>query len=1085
MVKKMLEEPVRITSASQCLHEFDMLKEALSIEETEDTWLNIDASLKRFTAAIRGGACEHPDEFLKRWKETDIVRGIVSAMSTERTRLSGTALDLVSATSRLGSYWDSAVPFYAPTIVKLLGRASKIYVTRATITLTSLIKGTKSLGFIPYLLDGISEKSVTIRIGCADALLCCLTDTLNDNESSDSRKPRSNIRDGLNKRLNDIENTIKIGGRDRDPKVRAIFKRIWEIYEQQWPARALSLAQPLTPTIKRYLGIGSSSTLTSSHASQASSNGQAHRETNPSRDKATLSGHHRTGSKNVTEATATKTATAHPSKPIKAHSSHSTLAKVGDLGTLQKAMMVPLPPDDHEHREAYVTRGPGRARVLSTKTPPEGSIHQAQSSGQTMKRSNSTMRAQRVPLPPQVDVPVVGANAKPRTATRVPLQPIQSTQTGKDGSVKPTQVATSASSHQQSSTKTVAASATHEAPKATFKPIRSVSGTSQPESKPSHQLQQPPAPPQTRPLPRRAVPEPSKDIPPSVPLVSNTLNVSVRSHARKVQVEESAPAIKLTMKAFKPTKSCSKSSSNATITSSKSSSAKPDKSSKSGPTATSSSADIPTKSSQVPVRVDELPEMLRLPVLTPLPSSPTPPHLPLSSSVPPLLSTPKPVSQPDSLPLTQLLSSSQPLPIATTLVTCETSSSSEPLPAAVTGPSAEIIPPSVTLLPSEILVPSKPIPPAPISPSVTTPPRGAPQPVKAVQLASSPPLQKISPHDAIQSGQSVPVTVTSPTVFHQSLSSKPAESQQSNVPVQSYPFFLAGFGTPGPKICTRLPDDLIVPMSVPLPPSPNSPFVGLRVAHETQGSRKKPIRTQRSPRSRTNPSGSRLTGTPAAKNGNIETGNQDGDMTFTSSPGPMRQGQFVGNNDVGANQQSATQEGVLVDFDHEDTIWIPRPPTLHQDLLQLDDNLGLTPTIDEESDGEDGPQEKRQRTNAENSCSSNDSTLSISRNVMEPELCVPPELAEPRHHHAPRRDPSMFHWDQPDLETDGDDSEDKTISCLKEEPPFLPGDVTVNEGTSFHTNFLGGLNAQNQSTPVPGGAREVGFRRFGLSNLSP
>ncbi|KNZ54668.1 uncharacterized protein VP01_2889g2 [Puccinia sorghi] len=150
----------------------------------------MQSRLKQFTAAIRGGV-------LKRWKEIDIVRGLVSATSTERTRLSGTALDLVAPASRIGSYWDSAVPFYAPTIIKLLGRACKIYVTRATITLTSLIKGTKSLVFIPYLIDGISEKSVTIRIGCADALLCCLSNTVNVAESSESRKQRS--KDGLNK----------------------------------------------------------------------------------------------------------------------------------------------------------------------------------------------------------------------------------------------------------------------------------------------------------------------------------------------------------------------------------------------------------------------------------------------------------------------------------------------------------------------------------------------------------------------------------------------------------------------------------------------------------------------------------------------------------------------------------------------------------------------------------------------------------------------------------------------------------------------------------------------------------------------
>ncbi|KNZ47536.1 uncharacterized protein VP01_632g11 [Puccinia sorghi] len=560
MVKKTHEEPVR----------------TLLIEETEDTWQNIDASLKRFTAAIRGGACEHHDEFLKRWKETDIVRGLVSAMSTERTRLSGTALDLVAATSRLGSYWDSAVPFYAPTIIKLLGRASKIYVTRATITLTSLIKGTKSLAFIPYLIDGISEKSVTIRIGCADALLCCMSDTVNDMDASESRKQKS--KDGLNKRLNDIENAIKTGGRDRDPKVRAIFKRIWELYEQQWPTRAASLAQPLTPTIKRYLGIGSSSTLTSSHASHASSNGLPSRDINPNREKAPLSGHHRTGSKNASESSlppATKSTSAHTSKSIKSLNSLSALPRSDNLATLQKAMMVPLPPDDPEPREPSVTRASGRARFISTrsKTPTEGSIHQALPSGQSMKRSNSTIRAQRVPLPPQSDQSTGSAIGKVRTATRVPLQPIQTigVQPGKDTATKIYPPSTTGSAYHPSSTKIVASNILNEAPKATFKSARSASGTTEADSKPSHQPQQYLPPLQTRPMPRRAMAESSNDKPVSPSLVTNTLNVSVRSHTRKTPTEESIP-IPNKREVFRPTKSYSKGSSATALSSSKSSS---------------------------------------------------------------------------------------------------------------------------------------------------------------------------------------------------------------------------------------------------------------------------------------------------------------------------------------------------------------------------------------------------------------------------------------------------------------------------------------------------------------------------------
>ncbi|KAH9811734.1 clasp N terminal-domain-containing protein, partial [Melampsora americana] len=255
-IKEEANQKIIITSPQQCHHQFDLLKSALSLDETEDTWLKIDASLQHFTAAIRGGACDFPDDFLRRWKESDIVRGIVSALSTERTRLSGTALDLIGSASRLGSHWDSAIPFYIPTIIKLLARASKIYVTRASIALNTLIRGTRSASFIPLLLDGLSDKSISVRIGCADGLLCCLGGSPErDRDQIELIKEPTVTREGLNKRLVDIESAIKIGGRDRDPKVRAIFKRIWVLYQKQWPTRASALSQPFTPTIKRYLGL--------------------------------------------------------------------------------------------------------------------------------------------------------------------------------------------------------------------------------------------------------------------------------------------------------------------------------------------------------------------------------------------------------------------------------------------------------------------------------------------------------------------------------------------------------------------------------------------------------------------------------------------------------------------------------------------------------------------------------------------------------------------------------------------------------------------------------------------------------------
>ncbi|KAI8461081.1 hypothetical protein BY996DRAFT_1006281 [Phakopsora pachyrhizi] len=405
MVTKDLNTKIRITSVDQIIKEFELLKAALLQEETEDTWEKIDSSLKRFIGVVRGGGCDYPEEFMKRWKETDIVRGMVNSMLTERTRLSGTALDLMGCTVRLRSYWESAVPFYVPTIIKLLGRASKIYVTRASTTLNSLVKGTNILE--------------------------------PDDEPQRLNKTRSHL-DVLGKRINDIEKVIKTGGRDRDPKVRAVFKQIWELYQQNWPNRADSLSQPFTPTIRRYLGISSNSSALSQPTASAPIS--SHRTHAPQHLNKTSGGEldrgrppansvNRNGLKSKVENRPASTSRGTEDVKMKSQPSSRSFAPVSnDLAVLRKAISVPLPPDDEpfpsDHEVNHATAG---IKLAASHVRPFLEVPQQRSlpSGATSKRSNSTMRAQRVPLEPQADGKGRFPNGTMKLAGRAPFQTLQ------------------------------------------------------------------------------------------------------------------------------------------------------------------------------------------------------------------------------------------------------------------------------------------------------------------------------------------------------------------------------------------------------------------------------------------------------------------------------------------------------------------------------------------------------------------------------------------------------------------------------------------------------------------------------------
>lgn len=232
--------------------EFASLLAVLSKTETEDTWLTHDAALHRLTALVRGGACKSPlsTPFLAHFKEPQVVEKVCIALASERTRLSATALEVLSATARLGPLWESLIPLYIPSVVKLLGRANKLYVTRASGTLRSLIRNTRCSGLVAVLAPGIDSPSLTVRLGCAEAVLCCLggtpeKDTAGSEEwEKVAREGLGVEKGGLDKKNglalgpNGIEGLVKKGGADRDPKVRSMCKRVWEIYRREWPDRA-------------------------------------------------------------------------------------------------------------------------------------------------------------------------------------------------------------------------------------------------------------------------------------------------------------------------------------------------------------------------------------------------------------------------------------------------------------------------------------------------------------------------------------------------------------------------------------------------------------------------------------------------------------------------------------------------------------------------------------------------------------------------------------------------------------------------------------------------------------------------------
>lgn len=145
----------------------------------------------------------------------------------------------LSAATRLGQSFSPLVFLYLPHIIRLLSRTNKLYISRATACLLVVISNTRLAGVIPYLREGMLEKSPSHRKGCMSGLLCALG-------GPDPLSPVSKIkyegmtvdRDIVHKKyLDDVETCIRIGARDKDIEIRKIAKKCWEIYRSEFSER--------------------------------------------------------------------------------------------------------------------------------------------------------------------------------------------------------------------------------------------------------------------------------------------------------------------------------------------------------------------------------------------------------------------------------------------------------------------------------------------------------------------------------------------------------------------------------------------------------------------------------------------------------------------------------------------------------------------------------------------------------------------------------------------------------------------------------------------------------------------------------
>ena len=226
---RFLVSVIGLTLSLQCHSEsglseqLELARHSLSLVETEETWDTIANALLRITALLNGGASEYPTILISFIRS--MYRPITSAATSERSRLSAAAIECITTlATELGPSFDPLVPLIIPTLLSICSRPNKVFISRAKAALHTIIDQTQLISLLPYFIDPLRDKSVTLRLIAIESVLACVR----------SFNPPDLEKDA---RAKDVESAIKLTATDASADVRKVSRSVFDAYKILLPAR--------------------------------------------------------------------------------------------------------------------------------------------------------------------------------------------------------------------------------------------------------------------------------------------------------------------------------------------------------------------------------------------------------------------------------------------------------------------------------------------------------------------------------------------------------------------------------------------------------------------------------------------------------------------------------------------------------------------------------------------------------------------------------------------------------------------------------------------------------------------------------
>lgn len=203
--------------------ELERAQAALSLKESEDTWAAIANALVKLKQVIERDSADIPLQLVLILRTQ--AQAINSAVTSERSRLSGYALDLLSTSATaLGNTFDPLLPLFVPTLLALSTRPNKVFVSRARTCLNTIISSTQSSTILPFLVHHIHDKAVSLRLTVAEAALAYLNCA---NPPDVQREARAK----------EVESLIKAAAVDANAQVRKYGRDLFDAYRVLLPDR--------------------------------------------------------------------------------------------------------------------------------------------------------------------------------------------------------------------------------------------------------------------------------------------------------------------------------------------------------------------------------------------------------------------------------------------------------------------------------------------------------------------------------------------------------------------------------------------------------------------------------------------------------------------------------------------------------------------------------------------------------------------------------------------------------------------------------------------------------------------------------